>query len=76
MSGDEGGPAFPVQSDSQMHPSYGMSMRDYFAAQVAGAVHQTVCDGTHRPPDGSAGAGFIAATSYEIADAMLKERLK
>jgi len=61
MVGKDGGAAFPVCMDS----IGGMSLRDYFAAQV-------ICMAAHdltRPED-------VAERAYAIADAMLAAREK
>lgn len=76
----DGGPAFPethVHPDIEFHPTTGltpgwhgksgMTLRDYFAAQIlAGAINLR--------PDFH--QDQIAKLAYEIADAMLKEREK
>ena len=59
----DGGPAFPVPQNS----FYGMSLRDYFAANVMPSVYQRVESG---------GFARVAELSYQIADAMLAERSK
>lgn len=64
-----GGPAFPVQDDAKLHPSYGMTLRDWFAGQ---AISQAV--GLCRNRDGSWDEVAIAITCYSIADTMLAER--
>lgn len=71
--------AFPVVGDSvnQNYLQEGMTLRDYFAAKAMNGVifrpdeHQnyTVNDGWLHPET-------IAKISYELADAMLKERMK
>jgi hypothetical protein len=58
----DGGPAFPY---SGMWAGYGMSLRDYFAAQV-------LCGWFYRHD--MSDAKFAAATAYAIADAMLEAR--
>lgn len=66
---DDGGPAFPVQDDEKLHPSYGMTMRDYIAIKAMAAdIANAGCNSIHE--DG------LAKWSYEMADAMLKERSK
>lgn len=68
---DNGGQAFPV-SDIGIHGSFGMTLRDYFAARaMQGLISNT---------RGSFGKGYpqenlnLALASYAIADAMLKAR--
>ncbi|CAH1649906.1 conserved hypothetical protein [Hyphomicrobiales bacterium] len=65
---NDGGPAFPVV-DQGMHGTYGISQRDYFAAQaMIGLLH----------PGWEANAGnqpeLVARHAYALADAMLKAR--
>lgn len=70
MSGVEkdGGAAFPVVSDGGIH-SYGMSLRDWFAGQIASGM--AAYSGTAGV---SYGPGDIAGRAYQIADAMLSVR--
>lgn len=72
----DGGPAFPVISDVRYAPSFdhepGMSLRDYFAAKaMQGMVSSFVNVMKADLPDFLRN---LPATSYEIADAMLKAR--
>ena len=71
---DDGGPAFPrtVQrwNDSLDHSVQGMSLRDYFAGQIAGGM--AAFSGTFGI---SFGPGDIATRSYQVADAMLAARV-
>lgn len=77
---NDGGPAFPVPYEF-MGP--GMSLRDYFAAKVCGAMF-TVTSADHGlpnlsyrdQPDGPTVVEKIATISYEVADAMLRARSK
>jgi hypothetical protein len=63
---NNGGPAFPPMHDPDTHAS-GMTLRDYFAAQVAGSAY----DSSLKPP-----YSFDAQAKYAymLADAMLKAR--
>lgn len=62
-----GGPVFPTESaDKYWH---GMSMRDWFAGQIAAGM--TAFSGTAGI---SYGPREIAGRSYEVADAMLAAR--
>lgn len=68
MSQDNGGPAFPRSYTSGCSSQTGMTLRDYFAAKamqtlLAAAIKQGVEQIAHVP-----------ATSYKVADAMLKAR--
>jgi hypothetical protein len=78
MSKDTGGPAFPVaESNPQGDPnmvfaaSYGMTMRDYFAAQAIPRMI-SLCEDR----DGGWDEAAVAAGCYHLADAMLAERAK
>lgn len=80
---NDGGPAFPViePSDNQYStPSRwgGMTLRDYFAAKaMQGIIFDISKNIPLGPgPDDDVKDEDIANLSYEIADAMLKERLK
>ena len=73
---DDGGPAFVHDRGSHYEQKWsGVSVRDYFAAQIAAAL----CSG----PDGGVNPlgrssetwqQATARTSYEVADAMLVAR--
>lgn len=73
---NDGGLAFPFQVSNgpDMHePSYGMSLRDWFAGQALSGIAGSVCS------DGSdfihAGGPAVAARwAYSFADAMLAVR--
>lgn len=83
---DDGGPAFPVPGPTELPSngiitaSYaGMSLRDYFAAQVL--ANSAVLDPRASGPqtnyeDMRVGAEYVAEWAYVIADEMLKEREK
>ena len=65
-----GGPAFPVRATENIVYT-GISIRDYFAAMVMqGLIAGTVKPETVWTPN------ELAESSYCMADAMLKERLK
>lgn len=70
---DGGGPAFPTinSPDNEFIESYGMTLRDYFAAQ---ALVRTwpVLDDSKQPEE----ALIAAKWAYAVADAMLAERAK
>ena len=67
------GPAFPVLDRSGDGPLYcqssSMSLRDYFAGQIA--MGMAAFSGTSGI---SYGPGEIAGRAYEVADAMLAHR--
>lgn len=77
MSKDTGGPAFPRHASwSPSGEGYdcgdiGMSLRDYFAAQVISA-----CAEYHSIEAKFSNHANAAAAAYAIADAMLAERAK
>lgn len=91
MSKDNGGPAFPNKDAGVIFTSggfehtegVGMTLRDYFAAAAMNGLtgnafkylaeqrgDEVLTDGAKRM------LGELCATSYVIADAMLKERAK
>lgn len=76
---NDGGPAFPVSSDAfgstdaSVHG--GMSLRDYFAAQVFPEVYRQYAETANRTnqwdPDWRR---YLASDAYHIADAMIASR--
>lgn len=58
----------------------GMTLRDYFAAKALPAVVVATSSGQHHPIRAGSAEKFLVAAmahdSYELADAMLAERLK
>lgn len=89
---NDGGPAFPIPQQ-QFTDGYtivgaegapGMTLRDWFAGQVATSIAQTIITADQtvlsvvadaEGYDGSVD-GYVAFRSYRIADAMLAEREK
>lgn len=73
MTQDNGGAAFPCPEqfrDGIVHPPQpGLSLRDWFAGQIAGGM--AAHSGTVGCPFGP---GDIAQRSYEVADAILSAR--
>ena len=72
----ENPPAFPTDGRIQHGAAYdGMTLRDYFAGQALAAVIDAMQNGTiaKHPVAGYGPAGF-AASSYDIADALLAAR--
>lgn len=65
---DDGGSAFPLagSSDYSYEPQDGMSLRDYFAAEIMPAIYAKYFD-----QDSEFG---IATAAYRMADAMLAAR--
>ena len=68
MAKDDGGPAFPGDPQGNRPEYAGMTLRDYFAAAALQAIVFK-----HGPFEDS---GAMANWSYNIADAMLAERVK
>lgn len=68
-------PAFPVSipgaGDNGWH---GMSLRDWFAGQAIGAITAGLC-AEQLSYGGLAFSRAIAINAYEIADAMIRERV-
>lgn len=66
---NDGGSAFPVAWDGDAPPVLGMSLRDWFAGQIAAgmAAHSGTAGISYGPRE-------IAGRSYEVADALLAAR--
>lgn len=71
MTTDTSGPAFPCHPGVENSIYDGMTLRDYFAAQVAVGAMSAYWNGD-RMQDPT--FGDIAQQAYGIADAMLKAR--
>lgn len=77
MSKETGGTAFPIVGTHEQVIEIGVTLRDYFANTVLPAVYRDYCEAARD-------IGFfdsdwkelIASDAYEMADAMLKERVK
>ncbi len=68
MSHNEDSPAFPiVHPDGSGVQYFGMTLRDYFAGQF-------ICGRSAVP--GIIDPGYDARLAYQVADAMLAERMK
>lgn len=68
--------AFPLQSAAAHNGQYGMTLRDYFAAQ---ALTGLIGSGDFLSPAGlftGGGDSVMAQAAYMLADAMLAERSK
>ena len=81
MKKNDGGPAFPiapVEGFPKWRGHKGISVRDYFAAQVIAQCSITVKVGDDEadPALVAAYAYRYAKTAYAIADAMIEERSK
>lgn len=69
----EGGRAFPSGSEARATHNQGMFLRDYFAGQaLAGQIAYAGAEGC----GGENGSADVAAWCYELADAMIRERVK
>lgn len=72
---ENGGPAFPTLETETWKPQWGMSLRDYFAAQaMTGFLLGARSDGWALPNEYQ--NKMLAANAYATADAMLAERKK
>lgn len=70
-AGEDGGAAFPAPGDEEFPREWGMSLRDYFAAQaLAGLLHH-YHEGRAVSTDPF---NDISEVAYEYADAMLEAR--
>lgn len=70
-------PSTPTDRSGQVAPSeFGMTLRDYFAAKVMSALISSPHTKTSHSPGHVAIARLFAEQSYEVADAMLAERVK
>jgi len=71
---NNGGSAFPDFKQT------GMSLRDYFAAKFADAIHRSTMYSITAPDTGrhcyTQPAAQTAQQAYELADAMIAERAK
>jgi hypothetical protein len=68
MSTETGGTAFPVENHARasQYGSFGMTLRDYFAAKAMQNAFTTGGDDDERR--------YIAMHAYKMADAMLEAR--
>ena len=81
MNNDSGGPAFPIvghfygdKLGGQLF--HGMTLRDYFAAEVLPAVYKDYLEGARLEGWADGWRDGLAGEAYEMADAMLKARTK
>lgn len=65
----DGGPAFACAAENGHQP--GMSLRDYFAAQV---ITGLAISWGKEPADSDYGTATAAESAYKLADAMLAAR--
>lgn len=71
MSTETGGPAFPATEANGLNsPAWGMTLRDYFAAQALAGIEAS------QGNDGNfiSKVELVALRSYELADAMIRAR--
>ena len=61
--------AFPLPTTEVFQGHNGMTLQDYFAGQAIVSMGRDMLDGNYLVEN-------IAKYSYELADAMLKERIK
>lgn len=77
MTKDDGGSAFPFFCEATMNsPEYGMTLRDYFAAQAMVALTPIYWEVQDTYIDGPSLIACQAETAYEMADALLEARKK
>lgn len=70
-----GGPAFPTLADNGHAMNQdGMTLRDWFAGKVVQGLWSNATALAQMPR--GAESEMIASVAYEVADAMLKERIK
>jgi hypothetical protein len=72
---NDGGPAFPNENfntEDSREAQFGMSLRDYFAAKALPGLMGR--DWSHMKVDDMTLIATWAASSYTVADAMLKAR--
>lgn len=67
---DDGGPAFP---NDRIEPSNGMSLRDYFAAQVLASIADRTMVSFTATSDATLPAR-AAQFAYAVADVMIEAR--
>lgn len=67
---NNGGSAFPVSNDANVNGTMGMTLRDYFAAQVSPQILASL-EGASSPEQAMI---MVADMSYKLADAMLDAR--
>ena len=73
----DGGPAFPCAPTDGVLGSFGMSLRDYFAAAALPLLGSLLTVPGMKPrTDGPLDEPAIAEQAYAFADAMLAERAR
>lgn len=77
---DDGGPAFPSLEEHGLNNGcYGLTLRDYFAAKALQAMVASEFEMyavEHKHPGGMGVGERWAQQAYQMADAMLAERVK
>lgn len=71
---NDGGPAFPNKKEGER--GYGMSLRDYFAAEALPAVYAETCRESVISGWAENWKVGVALEAYQMADAMLAARAK
>lgn len=73
---NDGGAAFPCEGGdlSGLRPDPGMTLRDWFAGQIAGHLAASTGIGAVVKETGKTATELVAKASYRYADAMLKAR--
>jgi|19_taG_2_1085344.scaffolds.fasta_scaffold04925_7 hypothetical protein len=73
-SPNDGGPAFPSETQLAGCGGDGMTLRDYFAAQVATSLPMPYR--ADDPEDTAEKARAVAQVAYAVADALIEEGQK
>lgn len=77
MPKPDGGLAFPVQEDSKLHASYGMSLRQWYAGMamqsIFGGIGAQIVANRDQRYDETNWAEIVAKNSLDMADAMIAE---
>jgi hypothetical protein len=73
---DDGGPAFPTDiRRAQQYATGGMTLRDYFAGQIAMSGAEAAIVGARAEGMSTDDAAkIVARMAYHMADAMIEER--
>lgn len=78
MNKPDGGPAFPVAETAIMHPTMGMTLREWYAGMamqsIFGGIGAQIVANRDGRYDETNWAEVVAKNSFEMADAMIAER--
>ena len=77
MSAETGGRAFPIPAiGEQCAPSFGLTIRDYFAGKVMQSIYVRLGGSPSAGNNHDGALDYVAEGAYAMADAMLRERAK